>query len=218
MQQRFISYQKCVEYIQEGDILLFRGDTVISYLLQAANESQYSHVGIAGKDSQGNWECVEMKEFYGGRSVPLLEYLQRWSGRIDVYRPISPARIMQVNYVDQKLITNESLVYYDGALVVACMREVNKLSYGWKRIGWMAKRHVPFARLFFRVTPDTFDDELIDTWNKVCSTLVSHCIRKCWADLIKNRSDARMEPGDISKSPLIQYLFTPVLQPEGDSI
>ena len=65
-----IKYGRAKELIQEGDILLFRGSGIIGFLIKRYTAGVHSHVALAHKD--GNiLECVEFREFMGGRSVSL---------------------------------------------------------------------------------------------------------------------------------------------------
>jgi hypothetical protein len=202
-----LPYSIAKPLIKDGDILLFEGTTLPAWALKSVAESKYSHVGIASW-AGNTLECVEMKEFKGGRAVNLRNYVRQKNGLITVYRAISPAKVVTYDFVDGELIYNETLVEYDGFAVSQCMREHTAEHYGWKSILWMSLRHLPGMRLFVLRDENSLDDEIIKSRDFVCSTVVSHCVRKIWVDLIKNRADHRMEPGDIVRSPLLAPMFT----------
>ena len=65
-----IPYSEALPLIQEADILLFRGKGIISWLIKRYGSGVHSHVGIAHWDND-NLQCVEFREFKGGRSVSL---------------------------------------------------------------------------------------------------------------------------------------------------
>jgi hypothetical protein len=81
-----VKYQQYIPLAKEADVLLFRGQSIISRFIQRASESIYSHVAVASKYN-GTVECIEFREGKGGRTVNLEEQVRQNNGKIDVYRP-----------------------------------------------------------------------------------------------------------------------------------
>jgi hypothetical protein len=44
-----ISYIKARDKIQDGDVLLYKGKGILSYIIKKVTKSQYSHSGITGR-------------------------------------------------------------------------------------------------------------------------------------------------------------------------
>lgn len=208
--RRYIPYSEAKKYISHGDILLFRGKGTISKFLSKAADSEYTHTGFAAVNSEDYITCVEMREFVGGREVNLKTQVRQHSGYIDVFKPRTPISTFKFTMESGHLIQETELVHYNANKVVACARELTGEQYGWDKIWWLAKRHLPFIRLWVRGDLSDFDDELVQTgpMSYVCSTLVAHCVRNHWVDLLHMVPDHAMEPGDVARSTAIQYAFT----------
>lgn len=200
-----VPYAQAESLIEEGDVLLFRGFGFISWMIRKAGQGIHSHVGVASW-SNGNsepvLECVEFREWRGGRTVSLQSQVEQNPNRIDVYRAAKKVENYFFNEKTQKVDYNWKT--YDGYSITRCMRRLTGLPYGWKRIWWLARFHVPVVRWIASV--DT--DDSIKNIYPVCSTVVSHCYRNNYTDLVKLRSDQRTEPADIARSPVLSYLFT----------
>ena len=192
-------------YINEGDVLLFRGNSWFSHLLGMVGFSTYTHVAVASwHDKKNNFlECVEFKEWIGGRSVNLEVVVQENPELIDVYRP-SPY-IIQHYYYNCRIF--QKVKKFNGNLVTQAMRKLTGLPYGWIRIWWMAQFHIPFLRMFKDISY-TLNDESKDVVYPVCSTAVAHAFSSSSYDLVNNKSDEWTEPADIARSKLLSYLFT----------
>lgn len=195
--------------IEEGDVLLFRGTGYASYFLSKAGKSPYTHVGIAswayGDKTVGILECVEFREWKGGRSINLQNAINDHPGRIDVYRPVtySSEWIFDSAKNESTLIRKE--VNLRG--VTNTMRLMTGLPYGWKRIWWLSKHHMVGFRLGIDVEKlrcDILDDIVYP----VCSTAIAYSFNSNGYDLIMNRADQWTEPADIAMSPRLSYLFT----------
>ncbi len=195
------TFDEAKDLIQEGDILLFQGQSLFSWLIKTASQSQYSHVGLASwvKNGGPTLECIEFRENKGGRSVNLATQL---SVPIDIYRPINQFQTLELQH--GQVITLDHK--FDGRTITNCMRQYTGLPYGWQRIIWLLRFHIIGFRLF--TNGKSLDDNLSNLIYPVCSTAVAHCFHKHYVDLTHNRSNARMEPADIARSPLLNYLFT----------
>lgn len=202
-------YAEAKLLLNEGDILLFRGQGLISTLIGLATDTPYSHVGIAswinGEDSL--WMCVEFREGKGGRSINLENEVKRLPEQIDVYRPAE----MFDSYVFDKETKRVKKLQrvFDGKKVTRIMQKATGLPYSFKRVWWMTKRKLIIFRLFKKYfEKDLIDDKMKEMVFPVCSTVVAHAFNANGYDLINNRSDEASEPGDIAKSTRTNYLFT----------
>ena len=206
-----VKYSIAESLIEEGDILLFRGTGLISSLIKIAGHGNYSHIAIASKHDN-YWEAIEYREWYGGRTVHLENYIrecQKNKTEIDVYRPckyFSSLKFNQDNYnVDY------SRIKFDGNKVTNCMRELTGLPYSYKRIWLLLKIHLFRLHLYKnldKITNEIPSNEII---LPVCSTVLAHCFAKNNYLILRNRSDQYIEPSDFSISPRLNYLFTPYI-------
>lgn len=212
MKQILIPYPQAKILINEGDVLLFSGESLISRLIKRASEGDYSHVGVASwhngatKD-KALLECVEFTENHGGRSVNLATYLREDSRRIDVFRPIPQFSHWEFN--PQTHETELVRTQFDGKAVTNAMRRMTGLPYGWRRILWIAKHKLPFLRLFYDVNSIVIDNEgHQEIIYPVCSTSLAHSFSRNGYDLVYHRSDEWTEPSDLARSTRLNYLFT----------
>lgn len=200
--------------IQEADVLLFRGDGFLSKLIQRAGEGAYSHVALAswynGSRASSLLEVTEFREGKGGRTVNLTSaykhYLEK--GLIDVYRINKPLYKTFYNIETKKV--EKVAIDFNAKGVTRYMRNLTGLPYGWARIWWIAKNKLAGLRWFANVEDIDNDNSVMDISKiyPVCSTAVAACFSKYGYDLTPNRADEFMEPSDISRSALLNYLFT----------
>lgn len=208
MKYNYLSYDEACKFVQEGDVLLFRGSGFVPYLIKTASQGPYTHVGLASwvHDKAGNriyLECVEFREWKGGRAVNLRKQVEFFNRQIDVYRASSP--FPEPYFEDGEIKQKE--IHFNGRAITNCLRKVTGIPYGWRRIWWLGKHHFLGTRLWLpeESNEDVLEDDLI---YPVCSTVVAHCFHKNFTDLTHNRSNLRMEPSDIARSPILNYLFT----------
>lgn len=204
------SFKEAEPLIEEGDVLLFRGKGWISKLLRISGEGLHTHVGIASwhnghSSHRGILECVEFREWKGGRAVNLKYQVETNNCTIDVYRPIP--YFSTVYYDDANKRVSSYRKEFDGKLVTNTMRKMTGLPYGWTRIWWIAKHKMIGLRLFVDYN-SLVDDQLEDLIYPVCSTAVAYSFSKHGFDLVKNRSDQWTEPAHIATSARLNYLFT----------
>lgn len=210
MQRVILPYKEVKAIINEGDILLFRGEGWISSIIGSQTDTTYSHVGVASwsngdsNTDEGILECVEFREGYGGRAVSLDNEVNRLPNQIDVYRPIPAFGKLVFNPENKEILYTQQ--DFNGRTVTRIMRKMTGLPYGWKRIWWMTKNKLVFFRLFSKES--LMSDKLQDIIYPVCSTAVAYAFNYNDYDLVNNRSDEWSEPGDLAKSPRINYLFT----------
>ena len=80
MDSNYLNYCTARELLREGDVLLFRGRGIIGNIIKRAGEGRYSHVGVASVHPNNGgfiWECIEFREFHGGRIVNLEQYYSK---------------------------------------------------------------------------------------------------------------------------------------------
>lgn len=208
MKKIHISLGESLRIVKEGDVLLYRNKNVISCLVGRAGEGQYSHVSVVSKNG-GFVECVEFKEWRGGRAVSLQRVVENYDGEIDVYR-ISPVLYKYKYSFNEKNIISEEKVFNTSTArkVTNCMREMTGLPYGWTRILWIFLHKFPFTRYFYDINKLTVDVPSDEQIYPVCSTSLAHCFNKAGFDLVNHRSDEFTEPNDIARSSILSYVFT----------
>ena len=197
-----VKFEKAKDILQEGDILLFRGSGLISFLIQRYTGGLHSHVALASKNKD-TWMCVEFREFKGGRSVSLHSQVKDNPTNIDVFRPVNSVSYQEMIYDGTIKNVDKN---YTPEVAAAMTGDVIKWTgqpYGWKNIFQMFMRFIPGARIFKQ---DTNDDDV--TKAKVCSTAVTVALRKEFMDPVPYLADDRVSPADLARSPIIQYLFT----------
>jgi len=204
----FLSYEVAKDYLEEADILLFRSKSWTSFFIRQASRSTYSHVGLASWHngcSNGLWELVEFREFKGGRTTSLERAVQKDSGKIDVYRPSYSRQHLVFN--KNTMSVNEEWITIDKKAITLLMRKLTGLPYGWKRIWWFAQWYIPGLRLIYDVNK-IMDDTVGEVIYPVCSTAISYAFSYNDFDLLNNRSDEWVQPGDIALSSNLNYMFT----------
>ena len=203
------------DLIQEADVMIFRGTGIISGLIQRFSGSRYSHAAMAswhnGSDEPPILECIEFREgSCGGRISNLSRQVEKYDEQIDIYRPLPSTNVLKLVHLEDSYSVVKLPMHLNPKAVTNCMRKMTGLPYGWSRLWWLAKHHLLGARLWY-VTDEAIDDrpkEINDVY-PVCSTAVAASFNLgCGYDLMPNRSDNRMEPGDLAKSHLLNYLFT----------
>jgi len=201
MNRCYVKYQKAREVIQEGDILLFRGVSLISRFIRKFGGGEHSHVAIASW-SGDILECIEFREFKGGRIVNMQVVVDRTDDKtIDVFR-ISPT-LVKLRYNGESVTTQ--IIKWTPRLATNIMRRNAGLPYGWKTIILMARKKGFLHRLFCK--PVT-DDELVATSYPVCSTAIVSAVRQVFIDLVPFLPDFYVEPPDLARCPLLNYILT----------
>ena len=195
-------YDQAKELIKEGDILLFRGSGTIGFLIKRYTGGVHSHVALAHKDGDV-LECVEFREFMGGRSVSLKSQVDNSPLNIDVFRPVK-----SISYEEMDAEGNTKLIEknYTEETASAMTEDIIRWTgqpYGWSNIWKMFLRFIPGARLFQQ---NINDDEVAKA--KVCSTAVTVALRRNFMDPVPYLADDRVSPADLARSPILQYLFT----------
>lgn len=218
MSKILIKYDDALDYINEGDVLLFRGRGLISNLIQRAGDGNYSHVGLATwhncvKRCEKGTPLLEVTEFsegYGGRTTNLaVSYAHKLKDSlIDVYR--APETLTKLKFDSGTRQTLPTVIPFDGKAVTNCMRRMTGLPYGWWRIWEIAKRKLAITRVWYTGYDNSDDLKKADFAHvyPVCSSAVAACFSSIGYDLVANKADEWVEPSDVARSPLLNYLFT----------
>lgn len=204
-----IPYAKAHNLIQEGDVLLFRNHGIISSLIKMAGAGEYSHVAVASRHN-GYWEAVEFREWYGGRTVHLENYLKeckKSKNEVDVYRACP--NISKLVYSTE----NESVDYiqseFNGKAITNCMRTLTGLPYSYMRILLILKIKLFKLHILWDIDKITNEIPSKEIIYPVCSTVLAHCFATNGWPILRRKSDQYTEPSDFSISPRLNYLFTP---------
>lgn len=208
MSRIYLSYKDAASLIQEGDILLFRGTGFISNLIKMAGEGEYSHVAIASRHN-GHWEAVEFREWYGGRTISLENYIAecaKCKTEIDVYRPNDTFTSIRFDGVTREFITHK--LKFNGKEITNCMRHLTGFPYSYKRIWLILKIKLFKWRILMdseKITNEIPTKEIV---YPVCSTVLAHCLAINNYLVLRRKSDQYIEPSDFSISPRLNYAFT----------
>ena len=188
-----IPYSQAKLLIQEADVLLFRGSGIISWLIKRYGSGLHSHAAMAHWDGS-NLQCVEFREFKGGRSVSLKRQVGQNPQHIDVFRAASQIEYETTHHkLDDTTRSNLSKV----------MLELTGLPYGWKNFWKLVKHYLPFCRL---APQNMKDDDRMNIF--VCSTAVAYAYRSTYVDPVPYLSDSAVAPPDLARSALFEYQFT----------
>lgn len=179
--------------LKDADILLFRSRPfpALSWFVSLYTFSKYSHVGLATKNG---W-VYEFKEFVGSRFIPISFYI-RQGYVIDVYRCAN-----EIYFDDQAFILTDQ----DRKNILETAENLIGRPYGWRNVIKIIQSYTPILRLATNKKKKDISDK---TAVYVCSTLVSYAYRINFMDLCPFIADDYTSPGDISRSPLLQYKFT----------
>ena len=209
-----VPYHEAINHVQEADVLLFRGRGLISWLIKRYGSGVHSHAAMAHWDGD-NIECVEFREFRGGRSVSLKTQVATHPDNIDVFRPLNLISSNQFSSWPQNIenrsvkveYENKQLEYkFDAGVaknVTDTMLKLTGLPYGWKNFVKLGKHYLPFCRL---APQNIKDDEPNEVF--VCSTAVTYAYRINYLDPCPFLADAATTPADLARSPLFKYQFT----------
>jgi hypothetical protein len=179
--------------IQEADILLFRGKGIMSWLIKRYGSGVHSHVGIAHWDNE-NLQCVEFREFKGGRSVSLKTQVDNSPFGIDVFRAAK-----RVDYENDSYILDD----LTKSKVTTIMLKLTGLPYGWRNIWKLVKHYLPFCRLAQQNIKDNNATKIF-----VCSTAAAYAYRTAYIDPVPYLADSAVTPSDLARSSLFEYQFT----------
>lgn len=210
MQYCRIPYNEAEPLIQEGDFLLFRNRSFFSFFIRDATKSRYSHISMASwlYDENGNkamLEAVEFKEFKGGRTVSLREYVNTTKAQIDVFRI---QQLHEWNSFDcNKKEVETYFLNFGGRRVTNEIRKYTSAPYGWIRIWNIILNYIPLYYTFFGNDED--DKNMCTKFRpSVCSTIIANALASQYVDIFPFKNNDFVSPGMFSQNPLLTYLFT----------
>ncbi|MGQ9576470.1 MAG: hypothetical protein ACUVUC_14250 [Thermoguttaceae bacterium] len=178
-------YAEVRSQIQDGDLLLFRRQSVVSI----AGRGRHTHAAKAAWWDEDLF-CLEVRQLVGGRAVMLSSQVRRYPGRIDVYEANPEGR----------------WPHYDRRRAVRFMRRLAGCQYGYRALIAAAVLHLPLVRWFVR--PDV-DDRAADRRPPFCSQACAMADRLGGGvDPVPNLADRFTEPADLARSPFYRYRFT----------
>lgn len=176
--------------LQQGDLLQYRGNTIISEMIRFATHGDHAHSAMLRIDSLGRADVLEIREFVGGRATPLLGQVLMHDRRIDVYRP----RV-------------KVFVDYDPDGAVDVMRELTSRPYGYRGILRLALQRVPIAWRFVRLSASEI--EAGSPVAPFCSHAIAHACRVGGGvDPVPRKRDDLVTPADLTWSLLFDYVCT----------
>ena len=188
-----IPYNEAKKLIKEGDVLLFRGKGIISWLIKRYGSGLHSHAAIAHWDGE-HLQCVEFREFKGGRSVSLRTQVNDTPSGIDVFRAAQ-----KVQYENKEYNLTDAIRLKISSILML----LTGLPYGWRNICKLALHYFPFCRLAPQNTKDEDPTKVF-----VCSTAVAYAYRMAYIDPVPYLADSAVTPADLARSALFQYQFT----------
>lgn len=177
--ERRVLYSQVRSKIEDGDIILFRGNAELSHVISDISQSAYSHAGLVL-----SWYGRRMllsAEMPKVQAIPLGIVVAKYNGRIDWYKLAPEARAK----IDLQRLAVEALVNIG-------------IEYGTGKLFELASH--------FMLGTEANDDES-NPHTLVCSQYVSRCYRLAGLDL-SLKSDLATVPGEIAVSPYVCYQAT----------
>ncbi len=173
--------------LENGDILQYRGSGLISSWIRFATHGVHSHSAMLRVDEFQHHDVLEIREFKGGRAVPLVGEVEKYPGRIDVFRP------------------RDELFHYNRIKAVEAMRELTARDYGYWGIARLAAQRVPFLWRFLRTSTKDIEDKGTAPF---CSHAVALACRAGNVDPVPRKPDDLVTPADLTNSLLFDYRCT----------
>lgn len=199
-----VSINDAFALVTEGDLFLFRGKQIewfwfipiptASFFIAKFCRSDFTHVGMASW-SGSVLECLEFKEFRGGRGCSFRNIHRRYRGRIDVYRVRTPVK----NYGSDGMGTS---ITYDSRGATTFLRSITGNPYRLRNIVKIVRYYLFGYRFLMKKHAEISEE------GYVCSTAIAHAIKCNFVDIVPGKPDPFITPSDIANSALTQYLFT----------
>ena len=188
-----VPYHEALDQIKEADVLLFRGEGLISWLIKRYGSGVHSHAAMAHWDDD-NLQCVEFREFKGGRAVSLKSQVETHPDNIDVFRVADSIFFENEKYYLTEEISNK---------VTDVIHDITGLPYGWKNFWKLGKHYLPFCRLAEQNIKDDDPTTIFE-----CSTAVVYAYRMAYIDPVPYLAVSAVTPADLARSSVFQYKFT----------
>lgn len=178
MKQKEIRYGGVRDDILNGDVLLYKGKGIISWLIKKITRSEYSHAGLA---VWWNDRLMVMEAVGKGVVVtPLSTNIENYHGDVDWYWC-------------KETISDDART----RLVVCAQEELGK---SFARCGMLF-----VALCMVLKQPLNKDDSFYTSKRFFCSFFVARAYTSIGLDLRKGKSDGFTTPDDIHRSPLLVY-------------
>jgi hypothetical protein len=201
-----VPFSKALPHLKEADVLLFRGAGPISWAIKRYSSGVHSHAGMVHHDEE-HVQCVEFREFRGGRSVSLKTQVENHPDTIDVFRVVDSLRYdsFAMSELSGDVTGKISVEFTDeiAKRVTGIMMDLTGLAYGWKNVCKLARHYAPFFRLAEQNVKDTSPTDVF-----VCSTAIAFSYRSAYHDPVPYLSDSSVMPADLARSALFKYQFT----------
>ena len=130
-----VPFSKALPHLKEADVLLFRGVGAVSWAIKRYSGGIHSHAGMIHRDGE-HIQCVEFREFKGGRSVSLKTQVESHPDTIDVFRVVDSLRYdsFAMSELSGDVTGKMSLEFTDDIAqkVTGTMMDLTGLPYGWK--------------------------------------------------------------------------------------
>jgi len=172
------SYQDLREQMRTGDLLLFRGNRLLSGVIERLSDSPYSHVAIVAR-----WHdrvVAFQVDLRGVEVLPASTMVCKYSGKVDWWA-LKP-ELRAASFKEDAL--------FDTALTLL------GLKYGYWRLAELGLR-ILLGRTLNPKDAHATPDSLF------CSEFVSRCYRNASGDLLdvnKTANDASTSPADFATS------------------
>lgn len=208
-QQLVVPFDYAAPAIFDADVLLYRGKSLFSKAIQAADHSRYSHAAMAGwvnghEDPSTDLLCYEVRQWTGGRITTLAWQAATYPKQIDVYRLSDSYTAFLWDSAKKQQYGQTAVLKRKEA--VHRMRQLAKPGeYGWHNLFWVSLFHLPLLRWFM---PTIDNDQLVLKRPPFCSQAVANAVRTAFTDLVRHTPDCMTGPGDLGRSPLLHYMFT----------
>ncbi len=164
-------YALARDYVRDGDILLFRGRRLLSYVICWATRSRYSHAGIAAW--WGSRLMVMQADTPLVAAIPLSACVNDYVGGVELWTVDAP---------------------FDRAKVVEAAKEsLGKRFAIWAMVK-VLRRIAGLVRKGWESDPADAPSEFF------CAQFVSYAYRKGGLDLAKDVPDHLTEPEDIARA------------------
>jgi hypothetical protein len=186
-EERRGDYSHVRPQIQDGDVLLWRGNYATSIVFRFLTRSPYTHAAIAAR--WGDRLMILQAELVGIQAVPLSATVKRYNGLVDWYR-IKDEYRSAVDKVLAKATGDLGRAFG----IVAVIRST------WKR--FLRATGIVHRRLGLSLNPKSPRARAM-----FCSQYVSSCFRAGGLQLT-SRPDIDTLPGDIKDSDVLEFQVT----------
>ncbi len=193
MQRVYKKLHEVSDLILVSDLLLYRGTSWMSKLIQVAGRSEYSHAAKADRlvnNRNGTLCVIETREWKGAGITTIEKHARDYAGRIDVFR------------------TNpDNIPGYSRDASAAFIRRYEMACYGYWAVWKAALLYLPGVRLL--VKPNYDADSGTPDRAPFCSQLCAMADRFGGGiDPVPHLADHYTLPGDLARSRFYDYRFT----------